>query len=125
MIMSNDIDMITSNKPYRTILLFYMAHDGITSHYAGIGTYTRSYLDFVSYSSFYINNHLIEEYGVSKNILIPSMSGLNLNSTRYKRFSQRYIASRLKNMEFRRSPFSLYSRKTRAIQRLCGDNQTL
>lgn len=50
---------------------------------------------FVSYSSLYIKRHLSQEYGISRKKLIPSMSGLSFSSTRYKKYSQKYIAQQL------------------------------
>jgi len=50
---------------------------------------------FVSYSSLYIKNHLLTEYGVFSEKMVPSMSGLSLGSSRYKKYSQKYIAEQL------------------------------
>lgn len=51
---------------------------------------------FISYSSFYIKDNLLREYGVVERKLIPSISGLCFDSVRYKKYSQKYIATRLK-----------------------------
>lgn len=59
----------------------------------------RSKNVFVSFSSQYIKHHLIKEYRVNIDRLIPSMSGLSLGSERYKKFTQGYIASRLQEYD--------------------------